>query len=154
MWSESSPTSRGQKVKNIWGQMSIAIQRQKQHHRYLVDIDKCWRIDRKYHGCCSCEDRRVLHSSQKIPDKCLTCKNFKASRVAPPKRSWCLNIKGWAGTQMRPKPAKWSPHNSESQGTQCSAQETSTKPTSYQWWQCLPREAAKEGGREAEKWAR
>ena len=49
--------------------MSIAIQRQKQHHSYLVDIDKCWRIGRKYRGCCSCEDRRALHSSQKIPDK-------------------------------------------------------------------------------------
>ena len=33
---------------------------------------------------------------------------------------------------------------------QGSAQETSAKAASYQWWQCLPREAAKEGGREAE----
>ena len=151
MWQEWSPTSIGEKLKHVWEQMSNAIQR---HHSYLVDIDKCWWIDRKYRGCCSCEDRRALHSSQKIPDKCLTCKNFKASRVAPPKRSWCLNIKGWAGSQRKPKPGKWSPHNSESQGMQCSAQETSAKPTSYQWWQCLPREAAKEGGREAEKWAR
>ena len=117
MCQESSPTSRGEKLKHVWEQMSNAIQR---HHSYLVDIDKCWWIDRKYRGCCSCEDRRALHSSQKIPDKCLTCKNFKTSRVAPPKHSWCLNIKGWAGTQRRPKPGKWSPHNSES--NECNVQ--------------------------------